>query len=346
MHYCRPDEVIVISVTYGNRTEMLERMARSVSAEGVRQIFVFGNGLSEEAKRATRSLAGRLDADFGVVMILSGSPQNLGSAAGYASLLAATERASNMRAVWFLDDDNAPEPGCLTQLLKALAITEGAAVSAVRRDRIYMMNAVSGGEVTFPASGEVFGRDVRRTAKRALLKLSLSKSARKSPGRHLDVPVAFPRVPYGGLLIPAGLTRDVAPPREDFVLYADDYEYSCRLSKAKGLYIVPKAYICDSEPSWNANSAEKIQHSQLTRMALMPPNFRLFFALRNAIYLDRRRTSINTWPWFVVNLAWLLADFSVRAIVRGRFGNLSTVFSAAWSGVLGKLGAHPRYPLP
>lgn len=325
-------------------------MARGVAAQGVRRVLVFCNGLAPGPQVSAENLAARLHEELGLRMELIHADSNLGSAAGYAALLECALADPATRAVWFLDDDNVPDEGCLSRLLEVVALKDGAAVCALRRDRAYMLEAARCGRVIPARRGEAFGIDLRRAPRRIAGRLARLAGRRAGAagtgGAENTAPVAADRTPYGGLLAPAAAARAIDPPRRDFVLYADDYDYASRLSRSAGLWIVPGAFVTDLEHSWNASGANAPRLSQTARLASMTPDFRLYYALRNALRLDLGRLRPLDWPWFALNLAWLLAASAGRAALAGRLANARCILHAAGAALRGRLGADPRYPLP
>lgn len=356
--------VAVLTLTYGDRSALLDRMLAGVAAEGVTRVLVLANGLAPEPAARLAALAEAAPATHGVTLEIHASPVNLGSAAGYARLVAAAlarprpEADPDLGGLWFLDDDNSPRPGSLARLLSVSAARGGAAACAVRSDRRYLVEAAAGGAVSPPAAGEAFGTDLRRLATRAVRKAG-RKLGLSPPHMPPSVPapeaVAFPRVPYGGLFVPAALARRVDPPRGDFVIYADDYDYSERLAAAGGLYLVGGAVVDDLEASWNASGqgrdaaeAAVRRVSQSARLATMPADFRLYYAVRNALWLDRQRVRDQAGGalWFWINLAAFAGPVLLRAALKGRRDNVAGLQAAIRDALAGRMGADPRFPLP
>ncbi|MDV7145533.1 glycosyltransferase [Tropicimonas sp. TH_r6] len=336
-------ETTVLTLTYGERVDLLSRMIEAVTDQGVRHIFVFANGLRKDVYDQIETLSRDLSKQ-GVDLRLFPHDINTGSALGYARLLTAAREDTATGAVWLLDDDNQPLPGALSALLDANARRPGAALASVRLDRGYLIEAARTGHAPGPSRGQAFHVDIFRKFSRLLSKLGLMRVARPG-GVGPEVPIT--RVPYGGLFVPDSLLAQVAPPREDFVLYADDYEYSERLARATGLYLVAGAKVDDLETSWNATGkSEQASKSQFERLATMPPDFRLYYSVRNAIYLDRARVSGVTLLAFWINAVVLLSVGMLRAFAVGRPDNAHALRVAVCDGVSGRLGRNPAFPLP
>lgn len=339
-----PADIAGLTLTYGDRVAMLGQMADALHRDGVRRILVLANGLAPDPLARLHALAAANGAR-GLRLDIIESAVNAGSAVGFGQLLAALRDDPGIRAAWFMDDDNTPCPGALDALLAAQAAHPGATLSAVRRDRMYLMRAAATGIAPDPPAGVAFSMDLFRRP-RALWQRITGRRARPAATPPASVPIA--RVPYGGLLVPRTLLDRVAPPRADFVLYADDYEYTERLRAAGGLFLVGAAEIEDLEASWNATGAASAgaPRSQLVRLATMPPDFRLYYALRNALYLDRKRARGAAMGVFAINLAALVAAGCLQALLRGRPDNARAIVRAARDGVTGRLGVATDFPLP
>lgn len=335
-----PHEVALVTLTYGDRAELLAQCLEGVRREGMRRALVLANGLAPEPMERTRAV---LEAarEAGMEIDLIESAVNLGSAAGYGRLVEMAQGDPRLRAIWFLDDDNVPRPGALARLLEAAATDPGAAVCAVRTDRTYLIRAAETGRAIPPAPGEAFGVDVLKRPRRLWLKLT-----RTAPNP-VPTAVAVPRVPYGGLLVPSETYGRVAPPRADFVIYGDDYDYSGRLAAAAGLYLVGAARIDDLEASWNATGAAAAgPRTQTGKLAAMPADFRLYYAVRNTLFLDRGRVGFWTWPLFAVNLLLLASLVGGRALAAGRRDTARVLLRAMRDGVFGRMGRIEAFPLP
>lgn len=343
-HTINPAEIAVLTLTYGDRSSMLAQMIAGVAAEGVQTVFVYANGLAPAPAARLQALTQR---DDGVSVQVIHSERNVGSAAGYADLIEAAAVMPGLDGVWFLDDDNVPRPGALAELLAAQARV-GGAVAAVRTDRAYLIESARRGFSTPPRSGEAFGVDIRTRPLRAWGKVM----QRLRPSAKVVRPeVRITRVPYGGLLVPREQMVRIAAPRREFVLYADDYEYSERLHRDGGLHLVGAAMVDDLEASWNATRAKDPaaapqKRGQLWRLAQITPDFRLYYALRNAVWLDRARVTALTVPVFAVNVGWLVLSAALRAMWLGRPANARVIVLAVWHGLTGQLGLNAEFPLP
>lgn len=315
-------------------------MAESAARQGVRKGIVFANGLQTAARNALEETCAVLLRDHGLSFAVVHSETNLGPATAYARLVkCAIQDRDAIDAVLMLDDDNILSDGCITALLRAW---DGVgALSAVRSDRQYLVRAAKIGQMDVPALGEAYGFDLRKFSHRIRNRLG-----RRQGVADVQNLVFISRAPYGGLFVPRSLLEAVPPPRAEFVIYADDYDYTERLATAGGLHLVPNAVVDDQERSWNASPASTRRISNVVRLAMGEPDFRIYYALRNALVLDRARSRGRGAFWYKINLTGLRASLWANCILRNRPENLRVAWDAIRDAETNTLGLNQKYPLP
>jgi GT2 family glycosyltransferase len=94
------------------------------------------------------------------------------------------------------------------------------------------------------------------------------------------VPVA----PYGGLFIDKKILTKIGYPDENFYLYADDHEWSYRITKNGGeIYLIFDSKIDDIELSWHVPKENK----ETTFSIISKANpFRVYYSIRNRVYFE------------------------------------------------------------
>jgi GT2 family glycosyltransferase len=335
-----PIRVGVLSVTYSDRVAFLDAMIKSCIEQGARDFIVFLNNIAPAAREKLVALETWAGQQPGVTLILMNSDRNIGSAAAYAQgITLARSRFGALDAVLLMDDDNMLAQGCLTHLAAAAAARPGSAIASVRSARAYMTQAARTGRVDAALAGEAYGLDIRKRPLRLLRRLfGCSKAPSSSSGQRL---ISMSRGPFGGLMIPVSLMQNVDPPRADFIIYAEDYEYSERLSAQGGLFLALDATVHDQEESWNVAGPRR---SNIGLLATAKPDFRLYYGLRNAIFLDRRRA--NGWRRMLLlfHIGLLVTSGCLRAAMHGKFSNIPVICRAVIDGFSGRLGANPAFP--
>lgn len=335
-----PRDVALLTVTYANRLDSLIPMVEAVAAQGIRYVTVVGNGITPPVQE--RLLAYRFPPDLELVLIVS--PFNAGSAPGYAQGMSAVFSRGDTVCAWLMDDDNRPAPDCLVKLLAALNADPRGAVCALRADLPYLVEVARRGDAETMAlrAGQIFNHDVRRLAARAARKLMRRADFHTNLPAPLPGPIPIPRAPYSGIMIPRRTYEQTGGPLESLVLYADDLEFSERLAATEGgLRLIPDARVTDVEASWNM--PEKPQRASVL-LASAKPDFRLFYAVRNAVFLDVRRHGFSL--WLIPNAAYFLCCVTAVALWKGRPRNAWVVARGFLHGVTGRLGLDARFPLP
>jgi GT2 family glycosyltransferase len=326
-----------VTVTYGNRAHFLRQMLDALRSKQVSRVVVVNNGAAWPVKaELTAAYSDFVDVvDMGV---------NTGSAKGFATGI---QRALDLGAeyIWLLDDDNRPHSNTLQILHKAysdaLKCTPGdrLAVVAFRPDH---QADVAMGVATHrinPLVNSFRGFHYRDIP---------YKIWRRTPWGRPKVRGALPATvrldtaPYSGLLFHRDLIEAIGLPDENFVLYADDTEFTYRIARSGGsTLLVTSALLDDLESSWNV---KKRFSNSLVGMLKGDGDLRAFYCMRNGVYFDSvylKRSSVVFGVNRIIYMS-LLFLFAMASNKRERFGLLRR---AVADGLSGRLGVNERYPL-
>lgn len=368
------DHVTLATVTYGQRLALLEQTLRHAFAAGVDRAVVVSNGCDDAVVEAIEDLA-RTSDDIGPVDIVR-LATNTGSAGGFAVALREAAKARPDGLVWVLDDDNWPAADALDLALASLADLEArfgvdkVAVSSFRSYVLGHAKLAEGAAVAdcYPAAGACANFDLRSYLHRG------PGDARK--GWLDDHLVQVPMAPYGGLLFRASTVREHGLPREDYVLYVDDHEYTNRLSRAGvRLFLDTRSTITEGEtpteptptdpaPTDPAPTDTDAAHPEpahageavaeepgsdvrpFVRMLRTPKAEQgiLYYQFRNEVNLSRSmaRSPLQR-AWFVANTAAYLAAIAMAAGKPENRVAVPATLAAMRDGLLGRLGR--RRPL-
>ena len=329
------DRVTIVTVTYGQRTSILQRTLAACMKQGVGRIVIVDNASSEGVV---------LPADLGSAARIEQVRLecNLGSAGGYASGI---ERALDAGAeyIWLLDDDNVPEAGCLEELLAAWRL----ATQSTPQDRVFVagfrwQRAERGsGYLADPERRGSFihfhVRDVPRKLT-SLLTRRTPVDLRSSSADYIDVPEA----PYGGVLFHRAAVERVGGPRRDLVLYMDDIEFTRRLKSSGGRGVVAtRARITDAEfappTHWGHFGALRTQD-----------RWRSYYAHRNKVWLDHQPLpykGASPIVYYGNMVVWLSVLFVV-ALGTNRLSEFALLTRSIRDGLGGRLGLNRGFPLP
>jgi GT2 family glycosyltransferase len=274
------ESVVAVTVTYGSRAESCIRTVRAAIANGAERVIVVDNGSAPDATSRMRVAFEPLGDALRVIRF----DTNRGTAVAFAAGLECG-MASGADLIWLLDDDNVAEPGCLDAALLCRGRTQArlgvqsVAVACIRESEEAhraLREGVPLG-VVFEPGGSFFGVDV-------LSRLFPYRDATVAPtDRDL---VLVPESSYGGLLLDRTAVQRVGLPREDFVLYFDDVEYSRRLAGLSvPIAVALDARIEDVVPKWADNGSQSYIDAMIRSRAAA----KTYYSYRNAYVVDRER---------------------------------------------------------
>ncbi|MGF6992016.1 glycosyltransferase [Paraburkholderia sp. GAS32] len=330
------DRTVVVTVTYGDRGHFLNALVeRALVGENVQKVCIVSN--------ASSSNLNEIEARWGARVCIIRLDSNTGSANGYyVGIRAALDDGAEY--ICLMDDDNAPTCGalsCLHEHLERLSRRIGrnkAAVLGFRPEhQVDIATGVPLGRVIPPRSS-YFGFHFLQIP---------YKLWRRSPwgrpvGRLVTETAVLPFATYGGLLAHRALFEEIGLPERSLCLYADDTEYTWRVTKGGGsILLVTSALLEDLESSWNVNVGRK---TIFERFLQGDSDFRAYYSCRNQAWFDK-------FSWSQSRLIFLfnrcLFIFLLRVYARRMCAHerLALLESAIDDGESGRLGQDMRFPL-
>lgn len=338
--------VAVVTVTYGSRWGSLFEVLSALTQTGspVADIVVVDNGSDYDVRERAEPLDARIH-----VVRLAG---NAGSAVGFRVGIATACERQRGELIWLLDDDNRPRSDALARLIacfQSLGSSTANAVAAIRPDlREFVLAATGLMRIRIPPNS-FLGFHAALIPEKAMRRVRARNTAWRDEARMLQrVDVQY--VPYGGLLFHRDWVTRIGLPREDFYLYADDYEFTSRIPAAGGrIVLCPGAKVEDLEKSWHQKPGRS--HVYFARDANLR---RLYYSIRNGVFLERSRfvssaavywmnrvvylAALTAYSLFVDRDPWLSFGrlrLLVRAMHDGDRGRLGRVMEADWHRKLG-----------
>lgn len=279
-------KVAAVTVSYGNRWDYLGKVLERVSSfDDVTCIVVVCNDLSENSynkllKASTENKK----------IIVNDLGYNSGSAKGFKEGIITALR-EEVDFIWLLDDDNLPRRDSLNALLSHKdALVENNQVSlacllSYRPDRNIYKDAVLKRKPFLMLGGEnsFLGFDLWDKAKKVLFKKYKSEASENR--LYGDVAVA----PYGGMFFHKDLIEKIGLPREDYYLYADDHEFSYRITKKGGrITLILESVLDDLEKSFHLKNQKGIFN---TRYFKTDNEKSIFYSVRNNIAFEQNFVS-------------------------------------------------------
>ncbi|QWK12256.1 MAG: glycosyltransferase [Aquificota bacterium] len=330
--------VFVVTVTYGNRFHLLKQVIDSALLEGVSKIIVVDNNSAPESRERLKAYEEELGNEKIKVLYLD---ENYGSAGGYKIGLEEAYKDPNCEFIWLLDDDNYPMNGSLKNLLdfwhslkienkeEKIALLsyrfkkEQLAREAMIRNKPELILGLKNSFLGFHIK-ELHRKIYRYLRRRFKLKGNIVE--KESDKKFGIVPVA----PYGGLFIHKNILNKIGYPNEDFYLYADDHEWSYRITRTGGkIYLILDSKIDDLELSWHVSkSAKETAFSIISK----GNHYRVYYSVRNRVFFEINNLVDNKMIyWINIFVYLLLISFSSTK-------NIKLLIKAVKDGYRGKLG--------
>lgn len=332
-------KTFVVTVTYGKRRDLLLQVLESARGQGIQKAVVVDNA-------SEWNVAGELGEIYGDWVDVTTSAKNRGSAGGFSSGM---KRALELGADYLLllDDDNALRAHALDRLHSALARSSGQAradASLVQAFRPgHQSNLVQGIPVhrAYPRAGSFRGFHYLDLPYKALRKITRMVTRRRHV-KPLAEEIAVPSAPYSGLLFKRAVVDRFGLPREDFLLYTDDTEFTSRITEAGGsIVLVAGAVVEDLESSWNL--AVGPSRSSFDVLLDQGSDFRAYYSTRNGVYFQKNRAASSRALPLNILIYMLLLKFKARS--SRRKSRYKLVRKAVKDGFDGRLGEHPEFPL-
>lgn len=312
----------VVTVSWSGRTDFLLRQGERLAADPALRKWIVvanGNGSLLRAALPKLPLAPRL-VELGA---------NAGSAQGFAAGMTAALADPGNRHLLLLDEDNLPAEGSITGLLGLAGDDPSVAVAAYRQ-RLHWAEA-RGIATRRPDSSFGFH----------LFDLPAKLWRRLFGAPQVRARAELPSAPYGGLLFQRGLIEMIGLPDPQLVLYADDTEWTLRLTAGGGRILLATDHVVSDMDRPAAAAAPGL--FSVRRWLAIDEDFRLYYGARNEAWLDthrlRRNRAIHAMNRAIVLLVLRLAG-------RGRKERLALFRAAIAAGEAGRLGPEPRFPLP
>ena len=217
-------------------------------------------------------------------------PSNRGGAGGFAHGVEVA-RQDEADWLWMMDDDAEPEPDCLERMLASPAAADPSTVA--------LCSTVRGrdGEIQAMHRGDFRGRPV-----------PLPEDAYSR--EHADVGYAT----FVGLLVRMDAARALDPPKAEFFIWADDFEYSYRLRERGAIRLVPSSVIRhkDVAPTFTTRRAAFFNRALGWELYATPYRtaWRNYFGIRNYVWMKRNHEGLTPF-----GLIGVLGQFVAKALM-------------------------------
>jgi GT2 family glycosyltransferase len=330
------ENVTVVTVSYGRRRHLLRQVLAALPAQGVAKAVVVDNGSLDDLRS--------LESEFGPWVEVVRVERNTGSAGGFRAGLEHA-LAAGCEYLWLLDDDNLPQPGALQELLEARrdlqqnADPDQFALLSFRPEHQADLAAGVPLRRCYPRPGCFFGFHLLDLPYKIWRRTRFG-SPRRSAAMPKVIPVPF--APYSGFFCHRSLVERIGLPNPELVLYADDTEFTSRLTALfRGkIYLVPNSRIDDLESSWNTKARFG---SSFSGWICGDSDIRAYYASRNQAYHEMNRDHCPATR--ALNRCAYLFGLAILALLKRRMPRFRLLLEAIRSGEAARLGMAERFPL-
>jgi len=322
--------ICVLIVTYSNRWQFLAQVLERVSAfENVTDIVVVDNASAYSVAGNCKQLA---DEKIKVIT----NKENLGSAGGYKIGLEYFKQESGANFVWLLDDDNLPAIDALDQLTSAWSSIPGSddqkALFSLRPDRKQHVMIAQGEDAGrfFAAQNSFMGFNLFRIPINQYYKL---RDKFVTPGAFKEK-ATMPYAPYGGMFFHKRMIDLIGYPEEKFFVYADDSEYTYRITEKGGqIWLVPASQVTDVDTSYGISYTRHFWRSVYLDLW----SFRTYYQVRNSVYFYDQANVTNR-AVYRLNKCLFLAGQWLISRITAKGANYGKLLKAIEDGLAGRLG--------
>lgn len=278
--------VCVVTVTYGDRRKYLSQVLDScLKNELIDKIIVIDN-----ASACNKEFFENFNSPKIKWIRMN---KNTGSAGGYHAGIKEAFENTESDFIWLLDDDNVPEGNCLKILideyfqLKKKYKPKTLAVQARRPNFIShaRLFSLENPEIFYKRKNSFLDFSLDKLFNKINFVFKGRKIANKNNIKHILIKAPYTQ--YGGLLLDKKTVKIIGYPDSKLYLYADDSEYTYRITKNKGsIFIIRNAIVNDIDLSWNNTQAlnKKIMFPLLE----LGDKFRIYYSVRNQCYFENK----------------------------------------------------------
>lgn len=308
-----------VTVTYGNRIEFLKKVIHSLVLEGVDSIIVVSNGSDNVVLTELKKLKKEQD----IIEIIE-LKNNTGSANAFRIGIDYA-RKQNADFIWLLDDDNYVKKNALKELKFVWQLRNPhnnilLSLLSYRADRMIYKRAIQSENpyLMLGAKNSFLGFHVFQKFKSLFSKSKIKYNLEIVEGK---VAVA----PYGGMFFHKNLIDVIGLPDKDFFLYADDHEFSYRITQKGGeIILILKSELEDLETSFHLKKPKSILN---TRYFGTDSKNAIFYSVRNNVFFEKNFRT-NKFLYRINKYLYLIILFLIMIFHPKHFWKFSVIIEA------------------
>ena len=324
-------KVCSVIVTYGDRFHLLKQVIDACLKEGIDKIIVVDNASVENSRKQLKKYEKEID-KLKVIYL----DKNTGSAGGYKRGLQEAYKCEECEYIWLLDDDNMPQKDSL-EILKEFWNSydmkdkeDNLCLLSFRPDRVAYKEAImtNNPNLVLGRKNSFLGfhildlpKKIVRVLKR---KLNIQTFKENPKIRYGQVAVA----PYGGMFFHKNLIDKIGYPKEEFFVYADDHEWSYRITKNSGKIILVLDSVLEDIEKSEGFRGEKRRN--IFEMLLSGSQFRIYYSTRNRIIFEKQELVSNIFLWKLNKLCFMfILHIYVNSLNSNNFNNIKKAIKDA-----------------
>ena len=288
--------IISIVVTYDNRWHFLKDVVESVMEDQLVEKLIIVNNAS------SYNLADKLSEYSKSKYELINLDSNTGSANGFKTGMQHALSKHSPDFLYLLDDDTRIGKETIKNLLDyfdKLGNNKNNALVSLRETRTSYLAATKGKKHEIVPNSFYSFHLFKRFKNIFVIEKEINKNIQIAKLGY---------APYGGLLISKELVNKIGFPNPDLFLYSDDTCYTRQINKYGEILLIQSSKLIDLDVSWDQKNIK--YNSPL--YDLDSPNFRVFYSLRNRVYLEINNTTTNRGIYFLNMFLYLLIHLIIN----------------------------------
>ena len=292
--------VHAVTVTYGNRFHLLKQVIDAALAEGVEKVIVVDNNSVDESRNKLKEYEKELNYKIKVLYL----DDNYGSAGGFKRGLEEAYADSECEYIICLDDDNLIPKGTFLKIESIYYFLSMQSTNLMlglnRPDWTADQESACSGRIKKYYENNFKGFNFLRSVKRKILSRKLEKNNRFFPLQPADISA------MGGLFFHKEILSKIGYPNEEFVVYADDHDFTYRFTSSGGhLLMCNSILVKDLDSTTISDKGEKIGHFDKDFS-----EFKLFYGIRNHTFLSKK---------FITNKFYFYMNMNLFLIWQARY---------------------------
>lgn len=335
------NEIVVVTVTYGDRAAYIVSLVNRLVELDITKIVIVDNNMNERSKALLSGLISKYSGRVDTVHLSI----NTGSANAFKVGLETAAKYENYDYILMLDDDNLPDSDLFQVLERDWGILKNSNPDcALSCNRIFLgvnERIVAENEpwILLGRPNSFLGFHIVVWTLGKIKQLLNGNTRNREHSRNTYGKVNF--APYGGLFFRKELLEIIGYPNEQYVVYADDCEYSYRITmKGGAIYALLDAKIHDMD---NRPTMHKFGNVY-NYYANYYDRIRTYYTLRNTIHFQYNYHCTNKMV-FMINLSFYYLICISYVVIGLNLKRIPIFIESFWDGIRGNLGQSKNYRL-